>query len=57
MYDVPLTLKTYVPASWKQVKIQQGKHSKQVKITKDEKGSYVIYQADPNAIAITLTKI
>jgi hypothetical protein len=55
MYYLPLTLKTYVPAGWKNVKAVQGKISNQLSVKKDEKGSYVLYQADPNAAVISLT--
>ncbi|MFI5163199.1 MAG: polysaccharide deacetylase family protein [Sphingobacteriales bacterium] len=54
MYYLPLTLKTYVPAAWKTVTVQQGKHSHKVKVMKDDKGSYVLYQAEPNGDVIAL---
>ncbi|HTI57395.1 polysaccharide deacetylase family protein [Mucilaginibacter sp.] len=54
-YYLPLTLKTYVPADWKWVHIEQGKHSNTIKPKKDEKGSYVLYQADVNNNGITLS--
>lgn len=54
MYDFPLTLKTYIPADWKQVKVSQGSSNVQPTIKKDDKGSYVLYQADPNETDITL---
>jgi peptidoglycan/xylan/chitin deacetylase (PgdA/CDA1 family) len=57
MYYLPLTLKTYVPTGWKKVKEIQGKHIHQVLVKKDEKGGYVLYQADPNAAVITLAGI
>ena len=57
MYDLPLTLKTYVPASWKKAQEIQGKLSHQLTVTKDEKGSYVLFRADPNARPIVLTRI
>jgi peptidoglycan/xylan/chitin deacetylase (PgdA/CDA1 family) len=57
MYDVPLTLKTYVPSGWKKLKAIQGKQVHQLLAKKDEKGSYVIYQAEPNSVAITLTGV
>ncbi|HTD99755.1 MAG TPA: polysaccharide deacetylase family protein [Mucilaginibacter sp.] len=57
MYYLPLTLKTYVPASWKWVKIAQGKTSKAIKPATDEKGSYVLYQAKPNGTGVTLTGV
>lgn len=55
MYDVPLTLKTYVPSPWKKVKVQQGKQSHNFDIEKDDKGNYIIYQAQPNGEHIDLT--
>jgi peptidoglycan/xylan/chitin deacetylase (PgdA/CDA1 family) len=54
MYDLPLTLKTYVPSAWKKVSVRQGKNSRQAKVAKDEKGNYVLYQADVNSAPITL---
>ena len=57
MYDLPLTLKTYVPSKWKKVKVSQGKHSKQVSTLKDAKGNYVLYQASTNITPIALTSM
>lgn len=56
MYYVPLTLKTYVPSGWKKVKVQQGKAIHNKSVMQDEKGSYVLYQAKPNAENIVLSK-
>ena len=55
MYDIPLTLKTYVPSGWKTVKIKQGNHNRQVQATHAKDGNYVLYQADPNGAMITLS--
>src|ERR1700744_5327573 len=57
MYYLPLTLKTYLPSGWKNVKAIQGKNSDQLSVKKDEEGNYVLYQAEPNQTQITLTKI
>jgi peptidoglycan/xylan/chitin deacetylase (PgdA/CDA1 family) len=58
MYDVPLTLKTYLPiASWEQVIVYQGKHSHTVKSEKDEKGTYVVYKVNPNLPNVTLLPV
>ncbi len=54
-YDLPLTLKTYVPAKWKKVKIKQGTTSEILPSAQDEQGSFVQYQAIPNATPIQLT--
>jgi hypothetical protein len=57
MYYLPLTLKTYVPSSWKQVKVMQGKHSRSANVEHDDKGSYVTYEAEPNGEQIELSSI
>lgn len=48
MYDLPLTLRTYVPAGWKQARVKQDGQSKTVNVLTDDKGSYIIYQLQPN---------
>ena len=57
MYYLPLTLKTYVPAGWKKVKLVQGKSTHQLSVKKDEKGNYVLYQATPNTGTIMISNI
>ena len=52
MYDLPLTLKTYIPALWKAVKVQQGTRSHNANVMKDGKGNYVMFQAEPNGANI-----
>lgn len=56
-YFLPLTLKTYVPAGWKNVKETQGKRTHLLLAKADEKGSYVLYQVNPNADMITLVRM
>jgi peptidoglycan/xylan/chitin deacetylase (PgdA/CDA1 family) len=51
LYNLPLTLKTYVPSSWKKVKITQNNKTK----TYDDVKSFVIYEAIPNDGSVTLT--
>jgi peptidoglycan/xylan/chitin deacetylase (PgdA/CDA1 family) len=48
MYDLPLTLKTYVPVSWENVTVAQGTASQQVGVQHDGKGTYILYQVKPN---------
>jgi hypothetical protein len=48
-YDLPLTLKTYVPNEWKTVDVRQGERRKQVEVVRANGGDYVLYQAVPNA--------
>jgi peptidoglycan/xylan/chitin deacetylase (PgdA/CDA1 family) len=55
-YYLPLTLKTYVPAGWKDVKATQGKNMHQLQVKSDDKGSYVLYQAEANGVSIVLVK-
>jgi peptidoglycan/xylan/chitin deacetylase (PgdA/CDA1 family) len=55
MYYIPLTLKTYVSNGWKKVTIRQGKHIEHADVMQDDKGSYVIYKADPGKERITLS--
>jgi peptidoglycan/xylan/chitin deacetylase (PgdA/CDA1 family) len=50
MYDLPLTLKTYVPVSWKKVTVTQGPARQQVDVQHDGKGAYVLYQVKPNTL-------
>jgi len=54
-YNIPLTLKTYVPFSWKQVTVQQGDFKHTVRISKDKKGIYIIYQADVNSLPVVIS--
>ena len=56
-YNLPLTLKTYVPANWKMVQVKQGQKAllvKPVTIVGD-KGHYILYQAKANGTPVTLS--
>jgi peptidoglycan/xylan/chitin deacetylase (PgdA/CDA1 family) len=58
LYDVPLTLKTYVPSKWKKVVLTGGKGKKErtgLTIRKDSLGSYVIYAVSPSEGMIMLS--
>jgi peptidoglycan/xylan/chitin deacetylase (PgdA/CDA1 family) len=48
LYDLPLTLKTYVPRTWEKATITQGAAIQHPMIQHDEKGSYILYQLTPN---------
>jgi hypothetical protein len=54
-YDLPLTLKTYVPGDWKKAKVSQGETTQQAAIQHDDQGAFVLYQAKPNSDKILLT--
>jgi peptidoglycan/xylan/chitin deacetylase (PgdA/CDA1 family) len=54
-YDLPLTLKTYVPSEWHAVEMRQGERSNRLQIVRDQGKSYVLYQAQPNAEVVRLS--
>lgn len=56
MYDMPLTLKTYVPSGWKTVHVKQRDQEAQISPEQDEKGNYIMYQALPNAGTVVLSE-
>ncbi len=57
IYNVPLTLKTYVPGNWSVAKVMQAdKITKHVHAQKDKHGSYVLYDVAPGNTEITLSK-
>jgi len=53
-YDLPLTLKTYVPIDWHVVEVRQGKRKARAEVIHDQGRGYVLYQAVPNAEVIRL---
>jgi peptidoglycan/xylan/chitin deacetylase (PgdA/CDA1 family) len=55
MYKLPLTLKSYVPSEWETVNVRQGTEEQLVQAEKDAKGTFVLYQALPNAQPVTLS--
>lgn len=55
IYNVPLTLKTYVPANWKYVIATQANFQQRLETQKDKNGNYVLYDATPAAGEIKLT--
>jgi len=57
MYNIPLTLKTYVPSKWSQASIWKGKKGHQLAILNDVEGNYIIYQAQPNDGEVTISGI
>jgi peptidoglycan/xylan/chitin deacetylase (PgdA/CDA1 family) len=55
-YNLPLTLKTYVPGDWEAVDVRQGEQSKQIDVVRENGADYVLYQAIPNAETVTLSR-
>jgi len=54
-YNIPLTLRTYVPADWKEVQIKQGDKIQNVSASRDNKGTFVLYKLQPNRGEAELT--
>jgi hypothetical protein len=54
-YNIPLTLKTYVPQEWKMVEVKQNNYRQQFETQKDTKGNYILYRVNPNKGAIELS--
>lgn len=52
VYDFPLTLKTYLPATWKEATVTQNNKTQMPTIQHDPNGSYILYQLTPNSTAI-----
>jgi peptidoglycan/xylan/chitin deacetylase (PgdA/CDA1 family) len=55
-YDLPLTLKTYVPDSWEDVQVVQGEARREETLMEDNRGAYVMYRAQPNAEPVHVTR-
>ena len=56
LYDIPLTLKTYVPVDWDSIEVSQGERSWASVSGTDEYGRFVQYESRPNAEDIWLAK-
>ena len=56
VYNIPLTLKTYVPSQWGKVSVTQSDKISEATPEKDEKGTYVLYPAYPDSDTIVLMK-
>jgi peptidoglycan/xylan/chitin deacetylase (PgdA/CDA1 family) len=55
-YNVPLTLKTYVPAEWKKAEVIQQGHKSIAKILSDSKGNYTVYQVMANNAPVLIVR-
>ena len=53
-YDLPLTLKTYIPSQWTRVTVTQNKKVQHPAIQRDAEGVYILYQLTPNTAPATL---
>ena len=57
LYDLPLTLKTYVKPEWKEVNIKQGNSSVKVKVQHEGTTAFAIYQAVPGNEKVEITEV
>jgi len=55
-YDLPLTLKTYVPEEWKTVEVRQGERTQAMDAIEAAGSRYVLYQAEVNSQVVTLSR-
>jgi peptidoglycan/xylan/chitin deacetylase (PgdA/CDA1 family) len=55
-YNLPLTLKTYVPSGWKAATVVQGGKHATKKIKSDEGGSYVLYKASSSEAKVIVSE-
>ena len=55
-YDLPLTLKTSVPKTWRQVGVQQGDRTAHIAVVETKDDHYALYQAVPNGEVVTLSE-
>jgi peptidoglycan/xylan/chitin deacetylase (PgdA/CDA1 family) len=55
MYNIPLTLKTYIPSRWKDVQVVQDNSEATVNQQQDSTGYYILYHAIPNIGKVTLS--
>jgi hypothetical protein len=54
LYDQPLTLRTAVPAAWTHATISQGSTTVTKRVERDDRGAFVIYDAVPGTLPVTL---
>ncbi|MDB5261448.1 MAG: polysaccharide deacetylase family protein, partial [Adhaeribacter sp.] len=57
LYNLPLTLKSYVSPDWKTVAVKQGEKTQRVQPQQDAKGTFVLYRARPNAQPVELSGV
>ena len=57
LYDIPLTLKTYVNPEWKEVNVKQGKSVAKVTVQHEGSAAFVMYQAMPGKGTVVLTRL
>ncbi|HTE34282.1 MAG TPA: polysaccharide deacetylase family protein [Chryseolinea sp.] len=56
-YNLPLTLRSIVPGTWKEASIKQGSKEIKTAVVKNAKGNFVEYQAMPNQSTIVISPL
>ncbi|MEB2781994.1 polysaccharide deacetylase family protein [Algoriphagus sp. C2-6-M1] len=57
IYDLPLTLKTYLPDGWESVNLKQSIGDSPLEVLSDTKGDYVQYSISPSESSVKLIKM
>jgi peptidoglycan/xylan/chitin deacetylase (PgdA/CDA1 family) len=57
LYDIPLTLKTYVNPQWKEASVKQGKSVTKLTVQRENSAAFVMYQAMPGKGTIEITGV
>jgi peptidoglycan/xylan/chitin deacetylase (PgdA/CDA1 family) len=55
-YDLPLTLRTEVPADWRAAEVRQGDRTQRVPVVTDDGKSSVLYEAVPNGEDVRIAR-
>ena len=57
VYDIPLTIKTYLPEDWKSVSLLNKETSTPLEVMSDAKGSYVYYSIPSSETEVQLVRL
>ncbi|MCB0687896.1 MAG: polysaccharide deacetylase family protein [Saprospiraceae bacterium] len=57
IYNIPLTLKTYIPDGWRDVEVKQGNLLLDKEVKKDDTGKYVLFNLAPGNTEIDIRVI
>ncbi len=57
LFDLPLTVKTYVDPTWEKVKVTRAEGAATISTRKDEHGTFVMYSVTPGVEPVSLKKM
>jgi peptidoglycan/xylan/chitin deacetylase (PgdA/CDA1 family) len=57
LYNLPLTLKTYVDSNWEEAKVEQGELITKVNVQREGSSTFITYRAMPSEESITISKV